>query len=156
MQVSLESPQSPYTYVLSKIDRIYGHQKTYQEKKRLQAAVKYRQQMANAEKIFQKRLNQALSPMLQKGLGIRSALDQNSLPLPRFVAEFKFLGKYWVIKHHPDLFGGFWEFGDPTQLTRCRTAQLETRLCYTLGKYKNIADRRLRFALLPAGSDFRV
>ncbi len=149
MQVTLVSPQSPRDYVLAKIDQVYSHQRASQENKRLQVAVKSRRQMVDAAQAFQRQLDHALSPLLQKGLGIRMVLDPKSLPKPKFVARFEFLGQEWIIIRSPGLLGGYWKFGaDPQQLTRCRAAQLEMRLCYALGKYKNSVGR-LMSACLP-------
>lgn len=141
-------------YIFAKIDRIYSHQKASQERKRLLNLVKYRQQLKQAETSFKRDLNRAISPAMRDGLGIKVILNQQALTSPQFIAEFRFLGRRWLIFRKRSLLGCQWCFTTANQrlLTFCSSGNLEARLCYALGKYKNAATHRGGVGLLPAAA----
>jgi hypothetical protein len=156
LETLYQSPENRKTqdYVLAKIDRVYSHQKASQERKRLLNLVKYRQQLKQDEAGFKRDLNRAISARMREGLGIKVVFNQHALPRSQFIAEFQFLGRRWLISRKRTLLGCQWCFTttDQVLLTFCNNGNLETRLCYALGKYKHAASHRSGVALLPAAA----
>jgi hypothetical protein len=156
MQIALQQQQTARNYVLAKIDRTYTDRKVAEAKKKLQAARKRRRQLASAKTAFQQELDKAISLKTQEGLGIKVIPDLRLLPQPQFVARFEFLGKRWLITCKKSLWGCQWYFCMEGQSvsTRCTAKDLEDRLYYALGKYKNSFGHKVRFlTLLPASHE---
>lgn len=156
MQIALQQQRTARTYVLAKIDRVYTDRKVAEAKKRLQAARKRRRQVATAKAAFQQELDKVISLKTQEGLGMKVIADPKLLPQLRFVARFEFLGKQWFITHKKSLWGCQWYFCMEGQSvsTRCTIKDLEDRLYYALGKYKNSFGHKVRFlTLLPASDE---
>lgn len=149
MQVALQQQRASRNYVLAKIDRVYSDRKVAEEKKRLQAARKHRRQLASAKAAFQKELDQAISLKMQEGLGIKVMADAKLLPRFCFMARFEFLGQQWLVTRKKSLWGCQWHFGMEGQdvFTCCTVRDLEDRLCYALGKYKNSFGGKVRILM---------
>lgn len=156
MQVALQQQQTARNYVLAKIDRVYTDRQVAEVKKRLQAARKRRRQLASAKAAFQQELDKAISLKMQEGLSMTVTVDPKLLPQLHFVARFEFLGKQWSVTYKKSLWGCQWYFymQDQSVPTYCPAKDLENRLCYALGKYKNSVGYKVRFlTLLPASHE---
>lgn len=138
MPIVLPQQQTAREYVMAKIDRVYADRKEIYDKKKLQVAIRHRRQLKNARVTFQRDLDHALNSVTQTGLGIKIVIDQEALPIPRFVARFKFLGQQWQIRQEKTFLGSQWVFSVKGQgfATRCVTKDLEAQLCYALGQHK--------------------
>ncbi len=138
--------QATWNYVLAKIDRIYATQIEFEKKKKLQATRQHRRQLLNARSLFQKELDQGLSPKMQAGLGLKVTVDRNRLPQFHFVVQFRFLGQLWILTCRQSLFRSKWRLFMENQLifTDCSTSNLEKQLGYALGRYKNTVRSNIR------------
>lgn len=157
MQVALQQQQTARNYVLAKIDRVYTDRQVAEVKKRLQAARKRRRQLASAKAAFQQELDKAISLKMQEGLGMKIIVDPKLLPQLHCIARFEFLGKQWSVTHKKSLWRCQWYFYMEGQSsTHCTIKNLEERLCYALGKYKNSLGRKVRFlTFLPASDSLK-
>jgi len=145
--------QTTWNYVLAKIDRIYTTQIEFEKKKKLQATRQHRRQLLNARSLFQKELDQGLSPKMQAGLGQKVTVDRNRLPQFHFVVQFRFLGQQWLLTRNQTLFRYKWRLFMENQLvfSDCATSNLEKQLCYALGRHKNSIRSKIR-VLAPSPS----
>jgi hypothetical protein len=154
MQGILQPQPDAQTHILNKIDHVYTTQSSYQQRQRLRHLVQYRQKLVRAEASFKQDLAKAVGTLTQEGLGIKVILNPETAPSPQFIAQFKFLGKQWQILRHKTWLGCQWSFGavDEESMIRCSSRNLETQLCYALGKYRHAAVPRIGVTLLPAAS----
>jgi hypothetical protein len=155
MQGIFQPQPDAQVHLLTKIDRVYTMQSSYQQKQRLRHLVKYRQKLVRAEASFKQDLAKAVSTLTQEGLGIKVILNPETSPSPHFIAQFRFLGKQWQIQRHKTWFGCQWSFGavdDEESMIYCSSRNLETQLCFALGKYRHAAVPRIGVTLLPAAS----
>ncbi len=130
-------------YVLAKIDHIYAIYKESEAKKRQQAIRKQRRQFFNAKAEFQKKLDQAISPRMQAGLGMKILLERKRLPQFHFVVRFEFLGQ-WLISRNRSLLGFQWQcwVENQTIFTHCTSGNLEHQLCCALGQHRDSTTRK--------------
>ena len=105
MQTGTIAQPTPQDYVLAKIDQVYHQHRTHDQTRQQQVALRHRRRLVRARAIFQRELNQALSPQTQAGLGMTICFDGKYLARPGFVASFEFQGQLWLLTCQRHLWG---------------------------------------------------
>ena len=126
--------------VFSNVDRLYLEHRHSFEQRKAQVALRHHRRLVRKRGLFQKRLNQALSPQLQAELNIRVTLDTRYLSVPGFIGTFNYAGLRWVLGYRRSLTGGRWFFRAlrTTKLYCCSAKTLEAQLCYALGQHRHV------------------
>lgn len=133
MSIGLTTP--PKTFVATKVDQAYCHQRQRYQRRKLRMAIRYRRRLVLLRAAFQQELDRALSARLQKGLGLNIRLSEQDKHQTHFMAQFEFEGQQWVLTCQRHLWRCDWFFAnaDQNRVVRCTHRTLERRLCYALG-----------------------
>ncbi|WP_299488996.1 hypothetical protein [Acaryochloris sp. IP29b_bin.137] len=135
MSIGLTSPLPPKTLVSTQVDQAYFNQRRRYQQRKLRMAIRYRRRLVYLRAAFQQELDRALSPKLQKSLGLNIQLSEQARDQSRFMAHFEFEGQQWVLTCQRHLWRCDWFFAkaDQNRVVRCTHRTLERRLCYALG-----------------------
>ncbi|KAI9134175.1 hypothetical protein [Acaryochloris sp. CCMEE 5410] len=133
MSIGLTTPTQ--AFVATQVDQAYCNQRQRYQQRKLRMAIRYRRRLVFLRAAFQQELDRAMSARLQKGLGLKIRLSEQSKHQAHFMAQFEFEGQQWVLTCQRYLWRCDWFFAnaDQNRVVRCTHRTLERRLCYALG-----------------------